>query len=387
MSLPANKPHILALVGCYWPGNEATGPSQSFHAFASALCNEFNIRVVAETGPGQIQRGWTNDDVAPRALLPVGPGGARGLRRLLQETPHDLLMLAGFHDRAFTIPALLHHRFSRGKRSPVILSPRGELAPGALEQKAARKRVYRTLARQLGLTTDIWFHATAAHEHEDIEASGLACRGILDAPNFRTLSPPLPQQPAHGGPLRLIFLGRITPIKNLHLALDVLTEVAVPVQFDIFGPIADSAYWTTCEKKIEDMPNHVTVRYRGTLVHADVAKTMTGYDLFFMPTKGENFGHAINEALAAGLPALIADTTPWRGLEAAQAGWDLPLNSVRPFVQAIETLAAQNPATRDCGRRAARAFAERSFTQSDAFEANRRMIETVLAFESTRQNA
>ena len=41
-------------------------------------------------------------------------------------------------------------------------------------------------------------------------------------------------------------------------------------------------------------------------------------DLFLLPTGGENFGHAIFEALACGVPALISDQTPWRGLAAGR---------------------------------------------------------------------
>ena len=34
------------------------------------------------------------------------------------------------------------------------------------------------------------------------------------------------------------------------------------------------------------------------------------YDLLFLPTKGENFGHVILESMSAGTPVLISDTTP-----------------------------------------------------------------------------
>jgi glycosyltransferase involved in cell wall biosynthesis len=44
-----------------------------------------------------------------------------------------------------------------------------------------------------------------------------------------------------------------------------------------------------------------------------------------MTTWGENFGHAIAEALQHGKPVIISDRTPWRNLRDVQAGWDLPL--------------------------------------------------------------
>lgn len=64
-----------------------------------------------------------------------------------------------------------------------------------------------------------------------------------------------------------------------------------------------------------------------------------------LPTKGENFGHAIFEALNLGKPVLISDQTPWRNLSAAGAGWDLPLDSQDAFVEALQEALAWNQAT------------------------------------------
>ena len=47
--------------------------------------------------------------------------------------------------------------------------------------------------------------------------------------------------------------------------------------------------------------------------------------MFVLPTKTENFGHAIYESMACGLPVLISDKTPWHNLEKNKAGFDLSL--------------------------------------------------------------
>ena len=36
------------------------------------------------------------------------------------------------------------------------------------------------------------------------------------------------------------------------------------------------------------------------------------FDLFTFPTRGENFGHVIPEALSAGTPIILSDQTPWQ---------------------------------------------------------------------------
>lgn len=376
---PVARPRILSLLGCYWPGNEATGPNQSFRALAIGLRDDFDIRVVARDGTGTAPTGWQAGDVAPLAQLPVGRFGAHGLLQLLRDTPHDLIFLNGFHDREFTIPALVWRKLGLIPRRPTILSPRGEFAQGALSLKPGKKRLYQRGVRLAELTRDIWLHATADHERQDIEASGVACQGILQAPNVRCL-PDLPEvvRPAAGTPLHIAFLGRVSRVKNLDFALDVLAKASVPAVFEIYGPMADLDYWARLQARIARMPDNVTVIAHGALPHDRVAATLAAHDLFFLPTMGENFGHAINEALSAGLPALIADTTPWRGLQAAGAGWDLPLARPELFAAAIEEMARASTQRREAMRIAARRFAEDSFAASDAVAANRRMLHRLL---------
>jgi glycosyltransferase involved in cell wall biosynthesis len=54
-----------------------------------------------------------------------------------------------------------------------------------------------------------------------------------------------------------------------------------------------------------------------------------------LPTHGENFGHAIFEALAMGRPVIISDETPWKNLYDRQLGWDISLHQPGLFAEAI----------------------------------------------------
>jgi glycosyltransferase involved in cell wall biosynthesis len=305
--------------------------------------------------------------------------GSRSLQATLKEEIYDILLLNGFYDKKLTIPALTLRKLGLIPRRPTILSPRGEFAQGAMSLRAGRKRLYRGVVRLTGLTSDIWLHATADHERRDIEAAGLSCRGLLQAQNVRLLPDRTEQAPVAGsGPLRIVFLGRVSPVKNLEFALDVLMRVTVPVSFNIYGPIVDAAYWDRLEKLIIKLPGHINVTAHGALAHTQVADKLITHDLFFLPTLGENFGHAINEALSAGLPVLISDKTPWRGLAEQGVGWDLPLNMPEAFSAAIETFSKTSTEERLLCRQRARALAERSFAESDAVETNRRMLHRVL---------
>ena len=70
--------------------------------------------------------------------------------------------------------------------------------------------------------------------------------------------------------------------------------------------------------------------------HARVNEVFAEHDLFLFPTLGENFGHVICEALIAGCPVLLSDQTPWRNLEEAGVGWDIPLGENGRFQTAVQ---------------------------------------------------
>ncbi|MEM7663888.1 MAG: glycosyltransferase [Pseudomonadota bacterium] len=312
-------------------------------------------------------------------LFPVGCLGARHLSREILTSQHDLVLLNSFFDGDFTLPFLWMHKFGRVPNGPVILSPRGEFSKGALAIKANRKQSYIWLVRKLGLLKDIWLHATGEHERKDIEALGLDCRGILVAENCRALSPPSDIDLRQSStPLRIIFLSRIDNKKNLAFAISCLQQVKVPVEFDIYGPISNQPYADKCRTMTAALPKNVQVKWAGTLAHDDVPATLADYDLFFFPTLGENFGHAINDAFMSGLPVLISDQTPWRNLQEAKAGWDLPLGSEDPFVDVIHKFSALPPEARLELRHGARRLAEKAYKESGAIEAHKDMFNRVI---------
>ena len=134
----------------------------------------------------------------------------------------------------------------------------------------------------------------------------------------------------------MLFLSRVCVQKNLHGALQILSGLKGQVELNIVGPLEDPQYWQRCQNIIRRLPSNIQVRYAGCVTPDKVSQVMQNHDLFFLPTFSENFGHVILEALCAGCPVLISDQTPWRGLEAAGAGWDLPLNRVEKFRSVLQ---------------------------------------------------
>lgn len=386
-SRAGRKPIILTLLGAYWPENDAAGPNQSFKGLATALKEQFDFLVVARDRPF----GATEAAVSSQDWVDLGFArfrycavsrvtGATALGDILRSTPHDLVMMNGFFDREFTLPALALRHFGRVPRKPTIVSARGEFGSGALGLKSLRKSVLLTLARHARLHRDVWLHATGPAEAADIAQGYPHSKGVVVAPNVRALGP-LPPRPAHPGQgtgLRLAFAGRISRVKNLDYAIRTLNDVRTPVTYDIFGPVQDADYWAECQKLIAALPAHVSVKLKGEAPNEEMTRILAGYDLFYLPTKGENFGHAILDALEAGTPVLISDQTPFRNLEAAQAGYDLPLAEPARFSAAIDAFGGKDPETQDNWRGAARAAAERAVQESDARSRNLAMLKDAL---------
>ncbi|EQD61081.1 group 1 glycosyl transferase, partial [mine drainage metagenome] len=114
--------------------------------------------------------------------------------------------------------------------------------------------------------------------------------------------------------------------------------------------------------------------YRGVVEHSRVQDVMAGYDVFFLPTLGENFGHVIMEAMAAGTPVLISDRTPWHGLADLGVGHDLPLANEDAFVAALESYSGMFPEVREAQRSRVAAYATRMAREGDGVQRNRALF-------------
>jgi glycosyltransferase involved in cell wall biosynthesis len=124
--------------------------------------------------------------------------------------------------------------------------------------------------------------------------------------------------------------------------LELLRGVKQQVSLTVIAGLEDKVYWEQCRQLIKHLPGNVKVNIPGELQHHEVEQQLLAHHVFVLPTKGENFGHAIFEALAAGRPSLISDQTPWRNLQQSKAGWDLPLSEPAAFAAAIEEAASMS---------------------------------------------
>ena len=368
---------ILTFVGCYLPGYKMGGPIRTISNMVERLDDELDFRIITadrdfmETKPypNVVIDGWNSVGNAKVFYASPGNRSLISFVRLINQTPHDVLYLNSFFNPVFTIRPLLARYLSLIPKRPTVIAPRGEFSESALALKWWKKRPYLKFIRVHKLYRDIVWHASSEYEADNIRKSiGAIAENVVVAIVTAADLPVIPksiteeeQQIAKGlgKPFRVCFLSRISPMKNLDYALRVLIAVNVPVEFSIYGVMEDDLYWRRCQELIKRLPAHVVVCYYGAIDHANVVQTLAKYDLFFFPTRGENYGHVILEAITAGLPVLISDQTPWRNLEAMGVGWDLSLNAEEKFCAVIETQSKLDGGERVTQRQRIREYAKR----------------------------
>lgn len=343
-----DKPVILLFADWYLPGYKAGGPIQSCVNLVRMFSGQYRFFVVCgdrdlgddlpykniplnqwTTGPAGEQIYYTNNSHLDKKLL----------RKLLQELNPHAVYLNSMFSIPFTIRPLLVVR-SLKNRPLVVLAPRGMLQAGALQLKASRKNLFLKLFRFLGWHKFIRFQATDAQELQDIRFHfpGADARIAENIPN-RLPEDPIPAIKLPGS-LKLVFISRIHPKKNLLFLLELLKkwESQATIELDIYGDTGDADYQEDCLSMISHLPKGKTVRFMGPIENREVFKTLSNYHAFVLTSRGENFGHAIFEALEAGKPVLLSDKTPWRDLEKQNAGWDIPLDAKDRYLKVLDQL-------------------------------------------------
>ncbi|MEW6350144.1 MAG: glycosyltransferase [Thermodesulfobacteriota bacterium] len=384
------RPIVLTFVKHYLPGCKYGGPVQSIANLVQSLGDEFSFKIVtSDREPGEsahyqgvTPNAWNRVDKAAVYYCAPENRSLRAFRRLMSETPHDVLYLNSFFDPIFTIRPLLLVRYGLVPRRTVVLASRGEFSEGCLAQKAWKKIPYVRVAKTLGLYGGLIWQAANDMEATEIRKIMYGDRARIEVAHNIVVAPDVKgpagleqgdekARPRTPGPLRVLFLSRVCHTKNLDGALVALAKVQAQVEFDIYGPIENTRYWQRCLELMKRLPSNVRARYCGSVERERVPETMAQHDLFFLPTRSESFGHVIIEALSAGTPVLVSDRTPWNDLSESGIGWNCTLNDAEGFARVIESVSRMDDATYGQMREKARQQANRVLSGLDAVRRNR----------------
>lgn len=382
----ADKPRILIPAGYYLPSVLAGGPVRSIANLVDHLGGEFDFRIIAldrDLGARRPYEGvrtgmWTQKNQAEVLYLSPAQVSIRRVLAAMSRERYDLLYVNSLFDPTWGLLPLAARRATRQqRRRAAIVAPRGQLMPGAIALKRWKKVPYLHLLKSLVLVGDEYWQATSAGELDDIRLHIGTKRDHLylarNIPTRTTAVQPHARR-KETGQVRVAFLSRVSRKKNLEGAINALRELHVDVTFDIFGPIEDNGYWAQCQQLISRLPRNVTATHHGPVEADRVLSILGEYDLFLLPSFGENHGHVIHEALLAGCPVLISDRTPWRDLALRRAGWDLPIDDIRGFRDVIERVARMRASEHEEWRTGARGMGQQWLDDSVGVAEHRTLL-------------
>jgi glycosyltransferase involved in cell wall biosynthesis len=333
------------LIFCDWfrPGYKAGGPITSLANLTLSLRGKMDIyiftsdRDLGDHGPyrGIVRDQWVYWNGAKVFYARPSMQKVAYIRKMIMDLSPDCIYLNSMFSRYFTVYPILAMQ-SLNFRGKLVLSPRGMLRSSAVKIKRTKKMVFIKALKTSGFISKVFFHATDEQEAQDIRSFFGTESQVVRIPNMSTppsgFKAPIPKSP---GSVRFIFVGRIHPIKNLYFLLECLMRCRVNVSLSLVGSIDDESYWQKCKALIAQLPEGIVVEHVQGANNEGVKELINEHHFFVLPTTGENFGHAIFEAMLSSRPVLISDQTPWRGLEGQKAGWDLPLSDADAFVEVI----------------------------------------------------
>jgi hypothetical protein len=314
---------ILFVYDHFYPDYSAGGPVTSLVNLAHLLKSSCNVRILTSSRYYNTGKSFENIPLnqwtTQNGFTVWYADSSKSIDQAIDSIqPGTTVYLNGIFSRDFFL------RILRKSKLDIIVSPRGMLQKGALANKSLKKTFYIFLLKTAGLLKRVRWHATDAQEKADITSQFGKCP-IEVIPNVPRLpvavNTPINKTP---GVLKLVCFSLISRKKNIGFLIDILaTSKFAGITLDIVGPIKDVDYWRECQPAISRCNG--TVNHLGDCDPANVNELLSHYHLFVLPTHGENFGHAIMEAMSTYRPVLISDLTPWKDVESDGGGFAIPL--------------------------------------------------------------
>jgi len=242
-----------------------------------------------------------------------------------------------------------------------------------MKQKALLKRLMWHLAAGRMLHQAAAVHYTAREEQQLAERSlglrrgfviplGIETEKLDDPANvemFRRRHPSLGDSPY------VLAMSRIHPKKNIELLIEVFLSLARQPRFDqwrlVIAGDGEAEYKDSLRSSAEEKGGTGKILFPGWLGGPEKASALQGASLFALTSRQENFGLAVVEALACGVPVLVSEYVNLAPeIERSCLGWVTSLDRAS-FSKTFEE-ALRNEGERERRGRAGRDFVARQFS-------------------------
>jgi glycosyltransferase involved in cell wall biosynthesis len=235
--------------------------------------------------------------------------------KLVKQKSPDIIYIIGIYGWLFMIYPLFFIKASRK-----IISVRGMLHPGALSQKPWKKAIYLFLLKNLIQKKKVSFHATDSYEAELIKFHFGEKFTINIATNIPRSVVNVHYKNKIKNELSLLSVCLISTMKNIREVLIALSERREKIIYTIVGPAKDKDYLKICQSISQSLPSNIQVNFEGEISPNKISDYFSQTDVFILPSKSENFGHAIIESLNYGIPVITSHGTPWNELLSQRCG-------------------------------------------------------------------
>lgn len=341
------------------------GPSKSVRALANSLASlgeSVELLTTAEAGAPVTLDGR---DAATIRMFP------RVMPRWLARSPelHAHLRSAGFdcvhHHSLWLRPLHYAHAAARHGQVPLVISPRGMMSGWAYAHRRWRKALAGALVHPGAFAGAAGWHATSPEEADDIRKLGFR-QPVCVSPNGVTVPTDLDLAVARTAWLELCPLARTRPVALFYSRFHRKKRLRELIDLWLSAPRGD---WLLLVAGIAE--DYTAAGLNALIAAAGGGERIVVLDgtgrpppyaaasLFLLPSHSENFGLVIAEALAAGVPSLVTDRTPWSGLGANQCGWCVPWEN---FGATLATALATRPSELEAMGRRGRDWAARDYS-------------------------
>ena len=324
---------ILVFTDWFYPGSQAGGPIQSLISMMKYSSDSFYV-ITRDTDlnsstpySGVLSNSWKTSFKENIQVYYLNENSLTEnfILKIYAEINPERIYLNSMWSPKFTLLPLKVCR-KNGLSARVFLAPRGMLKPAAFKQKGFKKKLFLLLTQINKLYSNITWHATSEIEKEEI-LQKFPKGNIRIAPNISNATV-TSRAKEMSSPFRILTVGRISPEKGYYEAIETIAnwKPQIPVHWDIVG-LEENVELVKYIQLLATLSNSILITLHGHKAQDELRAFYEKAHLFFLPSRGENYGHAIAEALSYGTPVVISDCTPWKNLEEEFAGKSSSLNS------------------------------------------------------------
>ena len=233
-----------------------------------------------------------------------------------------------------TIPALALCRLFQ---KPVVWSLHAALQRWPGSEPSKLKRTWQKVCDFFCDRQRVLLHAVSAREKSESTRDINRARSVVIQYGIEV--PALERRhDERSGPVNLLFLGRLHPIKGIENLFRALPLTKRNVTLDVCGE-GDEAYQAQLCSLVSDLGLDDRVRFRGAVAGNAKEQCFVQADLCIVPSFTEGFATVVAEALAHGVPVIASQGTPWGEIEERGCGLYVS-NEPRELAAAIDRAAA-----------------------------------------------